>query len=215
MRAGWADVDAGRGEPGDRADQMGFGLVGDVVRLGDGESVLDGGVDVGSQPVADPTHAQLSDAHHARDAGGRDLDLVDQGRVDGVEEAGPDLAQRGAQHPEDGDGDDEADDRVGDRPAERHAVRPEEHRKAGEPVGAGVEAVGDEGGAADPPSDADALAGDDLVPAKPTIAATTTAHRSPTWLRWTSRSIASQAARPEESVIMAMTKSPATSSARP
>ena len=45
----------------------------------------------------------------------------------------------------------------------RDAAGAEQDGQAGEAVGAGVQPVGDQGGGADPPADADAVAGDDLV----------------------------------------------------
>lgn len=67
--------------------------------------------------------------------------LVDEAGVNGVEEAGADLADRGAQHAQDGEHDDQADDRVGELPAQGHAGGAEEHGETREPVGAGVEPV--------------------------------------------------------------------------
>ena len=88
-------------------------------------------------------------------------------RVDGVHQPGADLARGRAQHAEDRDGDDQADDRVGPGPAERDAAGAEQHGQAGEAVGAGVQPVGDQRGRADPPPDADAVAGHDLVAGEP------------------------------------------------
>ena len=89
---------------------------------------------------------------HAGDRRGR---LVDQVRVDRVHQPGADLPHRRAQHPHNRDGDHQPDDRVRPRPAQRHPAGPEQHRQAGEPIGAGVQAVGDQRRAADPPPDLD------------------------------------------------------------
>ena len=50
---------------------------------------------------------------------------------------------------------------------ERDAAGAEQDGEAGEAVGAGVQPVGDQGGRADPPPDADPVAGDDLVAGEP------------------------------------------------
>jgi hypothetical protein len=72
--------------------------------------------------------------------------LIDQSRVDRVHQPGADLLHSRTQDAEDRDGDDQADDRVGPAPAERDAAGADQHREAGEPIGARVQPIGDEGG---------------------------------------------------------------------
>jgi len=72
-----------------------------------------------------------------------------------------------AQYTEDRHGDQEADDRVCEPPPERNTSGAEEHGQAGEPVGARMQAVGNEGRAADPPADPDPIPRDDLVADEP------------------------------------------------
>jgi hypothetical protein len=66
-----------------------------------------------------------------------------------------------------GHGDDQADDGVRRRPAQGHPGGADQDGQAGEPVGAGVQPIGDQGGAADAPADPDAIAGHDLVAREP------------------------------------------------
>ena len=68
-----------------------------------------------------------------------------------------------AQDEQDGDGDEQTDDRVGEREPGQHAERPADDRQRGEPVGAGVQPVGDERRRADRASDPDAVDRDELV----------------------------------------------------
>jgi hypothetical protein len=60
------------------------------------------------------------------------LGLVDQLRVDGVHEPPVDVADRGAQHAQNGHGDHQSDDRVGEREAGRDAASADQD--GGEPV---------------------------------------------------------------------------------
>ncbi len=55
-------------EPGDLAEQVALGMVGQVVGLGHGEARIDGGVELGSKGMADPADVDrphLGDAGHA------------------------------------------------------------------------------------------------------------------------------------------------------
>ena len=63
--------------------------------------------------------------------------------------------------------DQQADDRVGQRETGQHADRAEHHGQRGEPVGAGVQAVGDQRRGADPAADPDPVDGDQLVAGEP------------------------------------------------
>jgi len=165
--AGRAGVHGRRGEPAHLVEQVCFGVVGQVMSLGQGEVGGDGGVDLGAQGVPDPADAELThfvDAAHAGHGGGG---LVDQYRVDGVHQAGGDLTDGGAQHPEDRDGDGQADGGVGPGPPEGDTAGAEQDCEAGESVGAGMQPVGDQGGGADAAPDADAVAGHQFVAGEP------------------------------------------------
>ena len=73
---------------------------------------------------------------------------------------------RALEDEEDGDGDEQADERVCEGPAGEHAEGAGDDGEGGEPVGAGVEAVGDEGGRPDLVAYPDAVHGDELVAEK-------------------------------------------------
>ena len=105
----------------------------------------------------------LRTAAHAGFGGQRCFGGVDECGVDAVHQPAEHIAHRGAQHGEDRDGDEQSDDGVGEREAERDAAGAEKHGQRGESVGAGVQAVGDEGGRADAAADADAVERDEFV----------------------------------------------------
>ena len=167
MRVGGGLVGVGvdqRGrQPRDRVQQIMLGGHRDLVRRRGGEAGRDHDLALGPQLMADPAQPDLTGAEHAVGRPQGALGLVDEGGIDGVHQPPVDLAGRLAQHRQDGDGDEQADDRVGPVPADRDAARPDEHGQRGQPVGAGVQAVGDQRGRADPPSGADAIPGRQLV----------------------------------------------------
>ena len=113
--------------------------------------------------VAVPAQPDLSHIDHPGGRPDHRLGLVDQVRVDGVHQPPVDLAGGIAQDEQDGHGDEQADDRVGDRVSGPGSGGAEDHREAGEPVGAGVQPVGDQRGGSDPASGADPVLGDHLV----------------------------------------------------
>jgi hypothetical protein len=79
MCPGWAGVHGRRGQAAHPFEEVGLGVVGDIMGLSNGESWVDGGVDLGAQCVADPPDPQLTNilyAGHTHDCGGG---LVDQG----------------------------------------------------------------------------------------------------------------------------------------
>src|SRR5213075_2904138 len=92
------------------------------------------------------------------------LDLVDEGGIHRVHESSVDVARRMADDAGDGEGDHQADDRIGELPTQGGADRTDDDRERRHAVGARVQAVGDERGGPDPPTDADAVARDELVP---------------------------------------------------
>ena len=67
------------------------------------------------------------------------------------------------EHDQDRHGDEQADDGVGEREPGEHADGAERHGQRGEPVGAGVQAVGDQRGGPDRAADPDPVDGDELV----------------------------------------------------
>jgi len=88
---------------------------------------------------------------------------VDEGRFDTVHQPSSDAFNRSPEQDDDRGRDNDADDGVGQREAEHDTHGAEDDGKGGEPVQAGVNTVGDEGGGADLLSDADAIDGDDFV----------------------------------------------------
>ena len=118
------------------------------------------------QSVADPASLGLDNprsGHMFR----RMPDLGHHAGLDAVQHAGKHGACRLPDDAEYGDGDEQPDDRVGQRKAEPDADGTDDHGKAGEAVGAGVVAVGDERRAVDLPADFDAEDRYGLVPGKP------------------------------------------------
>ena len=99
--------------------------------------------------------------------GQRGFGGVDELGVDAVHEAAEHVADGGAQHGQDGDRDEQPDDGVGEREAKRDTASTEQHGQRGEAVGAGVQAVGDQGGRADLAADADAVDRDEFVADEP------------------------------------------------
>lgn len=78
-------------EATDVGDEVGFGVVGEVVSLDDGEFGIDGDVCLRAQGVPDPPEAKVPngmDAVNGPDGGGR---LVDDLGVDGIHETCADL----------------------------------------------------------------------------------------------------------------------------
>jgi hypothetical protein len=102
--AGGAGVDGGAGQPGDGVDEVGFGVVGELVGLSEAETRVDVEIGLGVQDVTDPADLDGADGAHPGcvgqhvfgpvDEGRVDEGRVDEGRVDGVHEAAQDLADR-------------------------------------------------------------------------------------------------------------------------
>ena len=113
--------------------------------------------------MAFPADLDLADAEHSWGVGGLVFDAVDECGVDGVHEPAEHFDPGGAQHGEDGNGDDEASDGVGGFEAGPDSDGAEHDGEGGESVGAGVVAVGDERGGADGVAFTDSVEGDELV----------------------------------------------------
>src|SRR5215212_10115294 len=97
-------VHDGGGESGDGVDEAVFGVVGDGVCLDDGGGVRHGDGAFGAELMADPAEPDIADTPHVGGVPQGGLDLVDEGRVDGVHEPAVDLARRVFQDEEDGGG---------------------------------------------------------------------------------------------------------------
>ena len=115
--------------------------------MGLGDRQIRIGCDVGLRPqaVPDPTDAQLSNLFDTFDRSDGGSGLVNQGRVDGVHQASAYLLHRRTQNPEDRDGDAQTNDGIGPAPTKRYTTSAKQHREAGEPVSAGVQAVSNKG----------------------------------------------------------------------
>ena len=94
---------------------------------------------------------------------GRMPEFLDHVGLDAVEASGDHCSRRLPDDAEDGDRDEKTDDRVGQRKAEPHTKRTQNHGQTGQPVCAGVIAVGDQRGAVHLATDLDAEDRDRLV----------------------------------------------------
>jgi hypothetical protein len=160
-------VDQGGRQAGHCVEQGVLGGDGGLVGLDGGGTGADGDLALGAQLVADPAQPHLPGAEHAGSGPQHLLGLVDHGRVDGVHQPPVDLPRGLAQHGEDRHRDHQAHRRVGPVPAQRHAARPQQHRQRGEPVGAGVQPVGDQRRRPDPATGPDPVPGHQLVAREP------------------------------------------------
>jgi len=123
------------------------------------------GVDV--ELMADPADSYPVDPTDAGSGGEVGTDVGHQTGVDAVHQPPEDVAAGNAQHVDDGGADQESDDRIRALPTGERPGGGDDDGQAGEPVGAGVEPIGDEGGRADAAPDADAVAGDQFVAGEP------------------------------------------------
>ena len=101
---------------------------------------------VGMQAVADPAHPHAVHRPHSRWPASAASAVSTSVGIDAVDQATEYVAHGRPQHGEDGHGDDQPDDRVGEREAQCHTAGADQHGQRGEPVGAGVQAVGDQRG---------------------------------------------------------------------
>ena len=139
-------VHESRGQARQGVQQGMLGADCDLMRLNGGGAGVDHDLAFGPQLMADPAQPDLADAEHAGGPAQVMLGLVDQGRFHRIHQAPVDLAACLAEHGQDHHGDQEADDRIGPVPAQGSASHAQQHRQGGEPVGAGVQPVGDQGG---------------------------------------------------------------------
>jgi hypothetical protein len=156
-------VDHGGGQVREGVDEPVLGADRDRVGLDHRAARVDQDRALGPEPATDPAQPDRPGAQHP---GGRPqgrLGRIGQRRVDAVHQPRADVAGRLPAHGEDGGRDGQPDHGVGPGPAERHPARPGQHGQRGEPVGAGVPAVGDQRGGADPAPGPDPVAGHQLV----------------------------------------------------
>jgi hypothetical protein len=152
-------VHHGGGQVRDGVDEPVLGTDRDRVRLDHRTTRVDQDRAFGAEPAPDPAQPHRPGAQHpGRRAEGR-LSLLGQRRVDAVHQPRADVTGRLPAHGHDGSGDGQPDDRVGPGPAERCPARPGQHGQRGEPVGAGVPAVGDQRRRPDPAPGPDPVAG--------------------------------------------------------
>ncbi len=147
--------------------QVVLGVDRDLVGLDRAGIGVDDDLAFGAQLVPDPPQPDLAHAEHARRRAQGLFHLIDQGRVDRVHQPPVDLAGRLPQHGQDRHRDQQAHDRVGPVPADRHPAHAEQHRQRGEPVGAGVQPVGDQRRRADLAAGPDPVPGDQFVAGEP------------------------------------------------
>jgi hypothetical protein len=87
--ASGADVNCRGGEAMHFGEQVRFGVMCDVVGLGDAEGRIGGDVDFCSEYVADPADAEFADLSYALDGGDSRGGPVDDGGIHGVHEPCP------------------------------------------------------------------------------------------------------------------------------
>ena len=125
------------------------GLLGNVVGVGQAKVGIGDDLRLGPQLVADPADADALHGLDARHRSQHPSHVVDQLGVNAVQEPAVDVTRRALQDEKDSNGDEQPDDGIGQRPSGQHPEGSGDDGKRGEPVGAGVEAIGDEGGGAD------------------------------------------------------------------
>src|ERR1022692_476613 len=140
---------------------------GDLVGLQGGDIRLDHHFAFGPDLVPDPAQPDLSDVQHLGSGSKGPLGLIDQSGIDRVHQAPVDLPRGLAQDGQDRHGDDKPDNRVSPVPAQRDATRAEQHGQGSQPVGAGVQPVGDQRRGADLAAGPDPVAGYQLVASEP------------------------------------------------
>jgi hypothetical protein len=138
-------------------------FVGDAVGLLEGPVRVDADLDFDVEPVADPTRPDPVNRFDRRRRLDDVEDLVRHLWIDGVEETPKHEAGGVAANDEDRGGDDEPGDRVCCVPAGGDAGGAGNYGERGEPVDAGVQAVGDECGRSDSAAGADSDLGGNLV----------------------------------------------------
>ena len=156
-------MDHGAAELRDLAGQPVLGVVGQPVGVGDADAAVDVEVGLGVQQVAAPAHPHPAHRGHPGGDEQRELRPVEQLRLDGVHQPAVDVPDGGAQHGQDGDGDEQSHDGVGEGEPGGDAARAGEHGQGREAVGAGVQAVGDQRRRPDAAPHPDAVDRDQLV----------------------------------------------------
>ncbi len=122
------------------------GSFGDVMSLRYAQALVDHDLRLGVEAMADPSDAYGPHRFHSLDPGKGPFRLVDEPRVDRVQDAQDDIAPRAPQDGYDEDGDDDAGDGIGGREADRHPHGPGQHAERRESVGPRMHAVRHQGG---------------------------------------------------------------------
>jgi hypothetical protein len=156
-------VDHGGGQVREGVNEPVLGADRDRVRLDHRTVRVDQDRALGPEPAADPAQPDRPGAQHPGGRAQGRLGRVGQRRVDAVHQPRADVAGGLPAHGEDEYRDGQPDYGVGPGPAERHPARPGQHGQRGEPVGAGVPAVGHQRSGADPASGPDPVAGHQFV----------------------------------------------------
>lgn len=144
-----------------------FSSTGNAVSLTKADAGVDVELGIGVEAMSDPPHLHAAHCQDARLRGQRSFRGVNKCRVDTVKKPPEHVAHGGAQHCEDGKGDEYSDDGIGQRKAQCDTASAEKYCQGGESVGAGVEAVGNQGGRADTAADTDAVDSDQFVADEP------------------------------------------------
>lgn len=116
----------------------------ELVELTDGHGrvAADGRLD--HQPVPRPPHPQIVNSVDARHRGDSTLGLLHHLGVDAIEQSAADVAAGPDQQHHDRGTDQQAHNRISQEKAEPDPDHPGHHRKGGEAVGTGMDAVGDQ-----------------------------------------------------------------------
>ena len=117
-------------------------VLSDAVSLGHLERPVYAQPHLGQQPMTDPPGPDLGDGDHASHCPHDCRDLLDDGRVDRIEQALPDTPYRLIADNHDGPGDDEAHHGVYPLCTQCDGNGTDEHQEGGDPVSAGMDAVG-------------------------------------------------------------------------
>jgi hypothetical protein len=168
-----------------------------------------------AEPVPEPAHPDGLDLLDTGDGSDAMFGAVDQGWVDAIQQAPADVAGRAPQQDEYHGADQHADDRIGQRETGPRPDHAEHHCQRGEPVGAGMHAVGDQRRRVDLATDPDPVDGDQLVADEPDQPGRSTQPRFVNGSGWRNRRMDWYAANTADDVIIVTMNSPARSSTRP
>ena len=120
--------------------------LGNLMRGNDAEVTVNGDPRIGVEPMPDPANPHLTDLGDTFDVTKYVFGGCHEGRVNRVQQPLTDRSCRLNEHPKDRHADEQAHDGVGPLRAEGDADRPDQDRQGGQPIGTGMEAIGNEGG---------------------------------------------------------------------